>query len=220
MVGHDHNSSSSHFTLRGCCNYYYHIPIPTISHFIRSTIREGSYLLYAAQEVNAGHADNGWMDGWMEDEDDDGWTMLSEKGCWRSILKMINLIRKSTQIRRRSCHRGMVGEDGGTRTTWFPATIKINYMAARGSWGQQQKSSSTSAYSEWLCGLIFMSVGMVHVVHHSLWAIQSIISISIDNRGWWCVFCEGQEAIVQEAINLSTRSAIGYTETDHSQAIM
>lgn len=47
---------------------------------------------------------------------------------------------------------------------------------------------------------------------------QSIISISIDNRGWWCVFCEGQEAIVQEAINLSTRSAIGYTETDHSQA--
>lgn len=30
--------------------------------------------------------------------DDDGWLLLSEKGCWRSTLKMINLIRKSTQI--------------------------------------------------------------------------------------------------------------------------
>lgn len=62
-----------------------------------------------------------------------------------------------------------------------------------------------------------MSVGMVHVVHHSLWASRSSAYRS-RNGGWWCVFCEGQEAIVQEAINLSTRSAIGYTETDHSQA--
>lgn len=73
-----------------------------------------------------------WIDGCStRDSDDDGWLLFSEKGCWRSILKMIHLIRKSLRNRWRR-HASMPPDSSSSSPPSSSCgTIKINYMADR-----------------------------------------------------------------------------------------